>query len=346
MFAFIKYFLKRGLSNIILSRPDSIGDVILTLPMAKILKDHFKNIKVYFLGKEYTRSVVQACNYVDDFIEVNDFLSNGVRINDRRLEAIIHVKPERAVAEKAKQLNIKLRIGTTNRLFHWTTCNKLVALSRRKSNLHEAQLNLKLLSGLGIDKIFYFNEIIDAYGFNNFQPLQEAFARLIDPNKYNIILHPKSQGSSREWGLENFKQLIFLLNKTRYKIFISGTEAEKMELTPLLSKTCFAITDISGAMPLQQFISFIAACDGLVACSTGPLHIAAASGIDAYGIYPPIKPLHPERWKPLGNKALAFCLDKDCNNCKNNPAECTCIKSITANKIFNAIEQQAALKFT
>ncbi len=320
--------------------------MVLTLPMAKILKDYFKDIKVYFLGKEYTRAVVQACSYIDGFIEVNDFLNNSVLINDRRPEAIIHVKPERAVAKRAKQLNIKLRVGTTNRFFHWTTCNKLVALSRKNSNLHEAQLNLKLLAAFGIKKNFSFDEIIDAYGFDNFQPLKEKHAQLIDSDKYNIILHPKSKGSAREWGLDNFEALIYLLDKTRYKIFISGTESEKKELAPLLNKVADNITDVTGTMALHQFISFIAACDGLVACSTGPLHIAAAAGIDAYGIYPSIKPLHPGRWKPLGKKAQVFSLNKDCNDCRNMTQKCTCIKSIKVHDIFNAIQQQAVLKLT
>ena len=333
-------------SNIIISRTDSIGDMILTLPVAKILKDHFQNIQVFFLGKEYTRDVVQACSYSDGFIEVNEFLNNDVLINDKRAEAIIHVKPENKIAKRAKQLNIKLRIGTTNRLYHWTTCNKLVALSRKKSNLHEAQLNLKLLAPFGIHNTFSYDEIIAAYGLDNLQPLQNNFAALIDQSKYNIILHPKSRGNAREWDLKNYIAIVRMLDSQRYKIFISGVEADKPFVQPLLDEVGALVTDIQGLMPLDQFMSFIAACDGLVACSTGPLHIAAATGIDAYGIYPPIRPLHAGRWGPIGKKAQVFTLNKICNDCKNNRQPCTCIMSILPAAIFSAIEQQAAIKLS
>ncbi|RYG01290.1 MAG: glycosyl transferase family 9, partial [Chitinophagaceae bacterium] len=40
--------------NIIISRTDSIGDVVLTLPMAKIIKQQFPDCRIAFLGKEYT----------------------------------------------------------------------------------------------------------------------------------------------------------------------------------------------------------------------------------------------------------------------------------------------------
>ena len=63
-------------------------------------------------------------------------------------------------------------------------------------------------------------------------------------------------------------------------------------------------------MNLEQFIAFIAQCDGLVANSTGPLHIAGALGKDALGIYSPRKSINPQRWKPLGAKAKSFVLDK------------------------------------
>ena len=39
--------------------------MILTLPMAKVIKDHIPGAKVFFLGREYTRPVVEACIYAD-----------------------------------------------------------------------------------------------------------------------------------------------------------------------------------------------------------------------------------------------------------------------------------------
>src|SRR5687767_3312057 len=128
--------------NIIISRTDSIGDVVLTLPMAKIIREKYPDCKIAFLGKEYTKPVIRACAYVDQFISLNDFMNKPVAIAGKPPQCIIHVFPHKAIARRAKELKMRLRVGTTNRLFHWTTCNKLVRLSRKKSDLHEAQLNL------------------------------------------------------------------------------------------------------------------------------------------------------------------------------------------------------------
>jgi heptosyltransferase III len=331
--------MKQIPSSIIISRADSIGDVILTLPMAKIFKDYFPKIKIAFLGRAYTKPVIEACTYVDEFIDINDFLKKEILIGAEKPEAILHVFPVAEIAKRAKRLQIPLRIGTTNRFYHWFTCNKLVRLSRKNSSLHEAQLNLKLLSPFGINKTFSLDEISDALQLKNVQPLDAQFSKLVNPGKYNLIIHPKSQGSAREWGEENFISLINMLDENHYKIFISGTAKERESLQPLFDAVNKKVTDITGIMNLSQFISFINHCDGLVANSTGPLHIAAALKKETFGIFPPVHPIHPGRWSPLGKNAQVFVVNKNCNDCENNAMQCHCIKEVRAVWIKEALDK-------
>jgi ADP-heptose:LPS heptosyltransferase len=68
-----------------------------------------------------------------------------------------------------------------------------------------------------------------------------------------------------------------------------------------------------------------------VAGSTGPLHLAAALGRHALGLYPPIKPMHPGRWAPVGLHAGFMVFDRpNCEDCRRQPAACTCIRAIEA----------------
>jgi ADP-heptose:LPS heptosyltransferase len=53
---------------------------------------------------------------------------------------------------------------------------------------------------------------------------------------------------------------------------------------------------------LEDFIRLIPCADGMLACSTGPLHVAAACGIRVLGLYPGARPKHPGRWGPVGIK--------------------------------------------
>lgn len=332
-----------NLQHIIISRTDSIGDVVLTLPIAYFLKKKFPNVKISFLGKSYTRPVIEACKHIDDFILIDDFLAKENLIPEPTQAAIIHVFPISSIAKRAKALNIKWRIGTTNRLFHWTLCNKLIRLSRKNSELHEAQLNFKLLQPFGIEENISLETLGKHVGLTKLQTLTEDLVSLIDPTKYSVILHPKSQGSAREWGLKNFIQLIQILDKEKFQIFISGTANERALLDELFNAVGDQVKDITGLMDLRTFIAFINSCDALVANSTGPLHIAAALGKKAIGIYPPIRPMHPGRWAPIGGNATFFVVKKDCEDCRKQPQSCSCIQAISAMEIVQELNKDRQL---
>ena len=327
---------------IIISRTDSIGDVVLTLPMAGIIKQFLPQSNIIFLGRNYTKDVIALSEHVDEFVSYDDILKlnpNEQIDAFKKLNAthIIHVFPVKEIARLAKQAGIKNRIGTTNRLWHWFTCNIKISLSRKNSDLHEAQLNTKLLVPLGITKEFSLEDLTSNYGFTKIPVLEKIHADLIDKTKTAIIIHPKSKGSAREWGLDNFSNLITQLDKTKYQIFISGTAQEGELLKDLILKHP-EVTNLTGKLSLQQFIAFINECDTIIAASTGPLHIAAAIGKKAIGLFAPMKPIHPGRWKPIGKQANYLVLNKDCDDCLKT-MDCHCIREIKIMEVIKLIEK-------
>lgn len=331
------------IKRIIISRTDAIGDVILTLPLCGLIKKYYPESTIIFLGKTYTKPVIECCKHVDEFVNVDDLfkLSNKDLTNELKkinADIFIHVFPNRRLARLSKKAKIKQRIGTTNRLFHWGNVNNLVFLSRKKSLLHEAQLNCKLLEPLDIYETPTLEELAGFTDFTKTPSISKSSEDLLDKTKINVILHPKSNASAREWSLENYRWLIQLLPSDKYKIFISGTKKEKQELHQWMVSLPSHVVDITGKFELSEFIAFISKADYLVAASTGPLHIASASGIGAIGIYPPIKPMHPGRWSPIGKNAHFVCIDKTCFDCKGKPNSCKCINEVSAADVASLIK--------
>jgi ADP-heptose:LPS heptosyltransferase len=203
-----------------------------------------------------------------------------------------------------------------------------VHLSRRHSSLHEAQLNLKLLVPLGAKRTFSFEEISNLYGLTRIPHLPDRLSDLLDPDRFNLILHPGSKGSAREWGLDNFARLIHMLPAEKYKIFITGTQQEAENMGSEFFAVQPSPVNLCGQLSLNELIGFIANTDGMVAASTGPLHIAAATGRTVIGIYPPIKPMHPGRWAPIGPCAYPLSANHSCNRCRKG-GTCTCMQEIT-----------------
>jgi ADP-heptose:LPS heptosyltransferase len=259
-------------------------------------------------------------------------------LKEANADLIIHVFPRKEIARLAKKAGIPYRLGTTNRLYHWGTCNKLVRLSRRKSDLHEAQLNCNLAKGISGEGSLTLDDLFELGKLSNTEILDEKFQKLIDPDRFNLILHPKSKGSAREWGLDNFRKLIEILPSEEYKIFISGTEDEGALIKGSGILDLPGITDLTGQMSLAQLMSFIKACDGLVAASTGPLHLAAALGIRAIGIYPPIRPMHPGRWAPIGRNASYLVIEGECEDCRKGNS-CHCMEEIQPEQVKQLLKK-------
>ena len=327
--------------RILISRTDAIGDVVLTLPLATMLRRALPQAHIGFLGRAYTLPVIACCSSVDEAVEMEQFLSAKNRLLRQSWDTIVHVFPKKEIAWKAARAGIAVRVGTSRRAYHWATCNRLVALSRRHSPLHEAQLNAVLLAPLGISAVPSTEALAQMFAMSNLPPLTAAAASLLRPGRRHIIFHPKSAGSAREWGLDHYAALAQLLPKDRFQIFISGTAADGAALRPLPAGLCTeGVTDITGKFSLTEFIAFIAQCDGLVAASTGPLHIAAALGKAAIGLYPPIRPMHSGRWGPLGARAVALSLPRECGLCSNDARACTCMRGITPEEVATALMTQ------
>jgi ADP-heptose:LPS heptosyltransferase len=122
-------------------------------------------------------------------------------------------------------------------------------------------------------------------------------------------------------------------------VIFTGTENEG-KLFRSKIPTNSAILDTTGKMSLNQLIYVISKSSALVACSTGPLHIAGLCGIKAIGLFSSKRPIHPGRWRPLGKNAEAVVFDSNCPLCAKRK-ECACIEKISVETIFNEIKKGA-----
>lgn len=326
--------------RILISRTDSLGDVMLTLPSIAALKEHLPNVKIVFLCKRYTAELIEHYSLVDELV-ISDELEQLSpfeqieRVRELRLDAVVHVFPKKWIAQLMKKAKVPVRIGTSHRIFHWLTCTDLPSFTRKKSPLHEAQLNFKLLSYFGINEVpsWEFLHSTTTYFQAKNADLPNELHDLL--NQKYVILHPKSQGSALEWPLEKYVQLCDDLLESGFTVLFTGTQKEGDIFRDKLPehKKCI---DTTGKLSLTQLIRVIASADALVACSTGPLHIAGFCGIKAVGLYSSRKPIHPGRWKPLGEYAQALVFDESCVSCSTEK-QCLCITQISKEKVLECI---------
>ena len=148
-------------NRIIVSRIDSIGDVMLTLPFCAWLKECYPQATLVFLARAYTIPVVSCFKPVDEILDWDLIMNLPIaeKIGLLKADCIVHLFPNKDVAALSKKAKIPYRIGTSHRIFHFLTCNYKVNFSRKNSSLHEAQLNFELTKPFGLSIIPTLNEI-------------------------------------------------------------------------------------------------------------------------------------------------------------------------------------------
>lgn len=324
-------------ASILICRTDHIGDVILNIPVLKTIKEKFPKQRIIFLATSYTMPILKYIPYIDDILLYDEISKLSIDkqkeiLQSHQVHTAIVFYPDKDVVKMLYAAKIPIRIATSHRWYTLLYCNKLVHFSRKNSDLHEAQLNFKLLKPLGIIHIPSFDDLVHYYSLKPIPSLSSSLSQYLDKNKFKVILHPKSRGSAREWGIDNYIQLIKKLDLSKFQVIITGTKHEAASLEKIFLE-CPDVCNMVGQTTLDELISLIHSCDAFVSASTGTLHIAAILGKHSIGLFPSIRPMHAGRWAPIGKHTYIYHLQKDCNLCKYKPEHCSCIQSISPDSI-------------
>lgn len=316
--------------RIIVSRTDSIGDVVLTLPLCVWIKNHFPEAVLVYLCKAYTKSVVECFVPVDEILLLEDLEQMDKMERKQALfsDIMVHVFPNTKIAQWAKEANIKHRIGTSHRWAHWIYCNDRVDFTRKNASQHEAQLNFYLLKPLGLTLIPSLLEIRD---------MSKNF-RSTSPSPINgdyIVLHPFSKGSAVEYPLHNYVELAERLIEKGFTVVVSGTAAEAEKIGVSFDHLTGVVNAVA-KYSLQELMGIIHHAKGFVACSTGPLHLSGIMNVKTIGLFSPKKPIDPGRWAPLGAQTQCLVFNQECKDCQRKKP-CNCIARIPVERIVEAL---------
>jgi ADP-heptose:LPS heptosyltransferase len=326
-----------GISHVLICRTDNIGDVVLTLPLAGYLKRLNPKLRIGFLCRGYAAGIVRYCQAIDYVLELEQLGDAADMLARLAPDTILFAKPDRRLAAAAKKAGIRNRVGTSHRWFHWLYCNRLAHFSRVKSNLHEAQLNFKLLAPLGETVVPALAEIPPLYRL--VAPPYSGQPALA-PDRFNLVIHPKSNGNGREWPIAHYTALADALRQSEVQLWVTGSAAEgewiAQQAPDLLAMP--NVSNVCGRFTLAELTCFINAADGLIASGTGPLHLSAALGKPTLGLFPPIRPIDPGRWGALGAQAEVLCQPQPCGAC-DDPATCQCMIAITPQSVAAVVER-------
>jgi heptosyltransferase-3 len=333
--------------NLLIIRTDRIGDVVLSLPLAPILKKHIPGCRITFLVRGYTKSLVENNPFIDEVLVLKErqnkipLILNVRNISKYHFDAAVIVYPTFVSALIVFLSRIKYRVGTGYRWYSFLF-NQKIYEHRKYAEKHELEYNVNLLRTFGIEEEVNPSKI-DFY-LKPDKSWEERIEQILSRSELNvsepiIIIHPGSGGSSVDLPQSKFRSLVEqIVSKLTANIILTGNEKEKYLCENL--KVEPRILNLAGKLNLSDMIALIDKCTIFISNSTGPIHIAAALGKYTIGFYPRIRACSAERWGPYTNKKVIFSPTIECSDCSREQCRrLDCMNSIEVNDVFFETEK-------
>lgn len=288
--------------NILLVRPDGIGDEILCLPVAAELRRRMPAARLIFLSSTYAAPVLEHHTDLDEVLKITgrETFRELVNIFKRGFDVAVFLKPFRRLITAAWFAKVPIRVGTGYRWYSFML-NRRVYEHRKDFSKHESIYNVRLLSGLGLTA----DEAVNPVLFLTNDEQEWARSYLGEKKSRRILVHPCGF-SSRPWKAEYFRELVFHLPSLGYEVLITGSakEHERFITETNIRKWPEKVRNLMGKLTIRQVMAVIRESDVVISLATGPMHIAAAFGIPTVSIFDPRRNNSPTRWRPLGKGVI------------------------------------------
>lgn len=327
--------------RILLVRTDRIGDVVLTTPALKLLRQQYPSAHIAMLVRPYSAGAVRNNPELNEVIEMGGIRATAKILRAQTFDTAILFFVDRQSALTVFLAGIPQRIGPASKI--WSLLLTRLAFQRRSSgSRHEADYNTALLAPLGVEfkqvPPFIFCSADERRAAALY--LYEKFG--IPAGAHTVFLHPGSRGSARDWPFQNFVELAALLRKARPDLHVlftgAGSELAVLENNVKPERNLHFMRE---NLPLEKFCSLISQAAVMVTNSTGPLHLATALGVPTVSFFPPIDGCLPTRWGPYCGKGDVLMPEKaDWDAFCENAPEQNAMQLITPAHALPAVLQQ------
>ena len=290
--------------KILILRLSSIGDIVLTQPVAKVLREIYPDATIDYLSKESYVGIVEAFGCIDTIHIWKNKRNILKKLRKQKYDLIIdlHSKLNTFIIKSL----IRGKKTLTYNKKHYLR-KKIVKKITGKSIVSTVDLYLSALKKIGITKTVEYPKLYpDKLKKNS---LEKRF-----PGKKLIGIFPGALHFTKMYPLEKLANFIDSVpSKWNCKFIILGSKSERLLSAELQENTKAQLLDICGEFNISQLISVINNMDVIISNDSGPMHIAAAlskSQIALFGA------THPRLgFAPLNKKADIIFSNISCQPC-------------------------------
>jgi heptosyltransferase II len=332
--------------RILVVRLDRIGDVLLSTPVIKNLRDAYPQSYIAFMVRPYARDIVRGNPYLNDVIvydkegEESSFSGNLKFISylrEKRFDIAIILHLMKRTHLLMFLAGIPERVGYDKKMGALLT--KRIPHTKHYGLKHEIDYSLAVLEYLGVDTKDH--SLYMPLGSTSEIKAEELFRdNAIGAGEIVIALNPGASCASKRWPVSKFAEAADRL-KEKYgaRILIVASADDRAFGDEVHSSMRGSSINLSGATTISELASVLKRVKLFISNDSGPVHIACAVGTPVISIFGRSDPgLSPERWGPTGKCDIALHKPGGCEIClaHNCVSNLKCLEAITVNDVLAA----------
>jgi ADP-heptose:LPS heptosyltransferase len=275
------------MTELLIIKPSSLGDIVHALQVATSLKAQVENLRISWIVGDIFAPIVRACEAVDQVYVferkagTKGFLKLMREVRKTKFDYAFDMQGLLRTGLMMSRTHAKVKAGRSDaREFAGVFYNEKVPLPPDGKRSHAIEILLQFCPVLGAKP-----ELRGALKFREGDDLKLSFAEGRGGAK-PFLMFPDSRRAEKCWG--GFKQLTEMIlreNKARKVIWAGNNRVPDRNAYPPEQ-----FLNLTANTSLVSLPALIKRADWVITNDSGPMHLAAALGVRTLGIFGPTDP--------------------------------------------------------
>lgn len=341
------------MKNILLIRLSSLGDIVLTSPAIRAVRQHFPQAHISMLVAQQSADLLMENPHLDEVIPFDRKAENK---NTGEMRRIIRLLRERNFdlsidfQRKFRTSLLAYLSGAKHRVgYHQPNgvlctvrvpdLNTKAIRAGRVSSVHAIDRYFDLLHAVGVEATDRTLELFITDTDRTFAD-DLIIAKGIEADRLKVGLFPGAGWKLREWMPDRFAAIgDRAAQQFDAQVLLFGGAHEVKLVKQVAGLMATEAISLAGTLRIRELAALIKRCDLFITNDTGPMHVAAALNTPTVALFGPGDHI---RFQPLDPIHTTVRHHVPCNPCKQFTNRCKnniCMKLITVDEVWETVHQ-------
>jgi len=334
------------MKKILITRTDRLGDVVLSTPVLRAVREAYPDSFIAVMVRPYTKECIEGNPYINEVILYDKYgihksLSGSFKfaleLRKRKFDIALVLHPTNRVNLIVFLAGIPRRVGFNKKLGFLLT--KRLSNTKHLGKKHEADYTMDIIRAAGIEPK-HRSLYIPTKKYVQKSINETLLKKGVLKTDRLVVLHPSASCPSKKWPYKKFAALADrLIDEFNVKIALIGGADGRADADKTRQNMKHDVIDLSGRIGISQLASLLKRCHLFISNDSGPVHVSSAVGTPVISIFGRRDPgLGPVRWGPTGKYDIILHKDVGCSRClaHNCDKNFLCLSAIEEDEVFNA----------